>query len=162
MGRIPEGELDSPEATLAYGRQVAAVNRAVRGRPGQRALRMLRDALLALPEKRLCGEVLSDGTNVCALGAICAYEYGKERDLGWAEAMDEFDGIDSEGWATDYVAERFGLARSLAREIMWVNDEHVTTWDYAKKQPIPEDERDAQRYRNVLSYIESLIKTEAA
>ncbi len=157
MSRIPEGELDSTEAVLAYGRQVSAFNRAVRGRAGQRALRMLRDALLALPEKKLCDEVLSDGTNVCALGALCAYEHGKANNLGWAEATAEFDAVDSEGWIADYVRDRFGMAVALSRDIMWNNDQGGFSWDYENDRPIPHEQWPEERYRQMLAYVESLI-----
>lgn len=81
-----------------------AVERATQGYRGQHLLRKLRDALDALPTKRLItDEIQNEAGEVCALGAldptVTAYE---------AEAL----------------AKHFGIARALAAEIVYQNDEY--------------------------------------
>jgi hypothetical protein len=48
----------------------ANMNRCLRGREGQKALRELRDALLALPDKRLISCSLAADGDVCAIDAL--------------------------------------------------------------------------------------------
>ena len=81
-----------------------AVHRATTGYRGQHLLRKLRAALDAMPVKRLITDAIADSAGeVCALGAldptVKAYE-------------------------ADGLARHFGVARSLAAEIVYVNDEH--------------------------------------
>jgi len=96
-----------------------AVASAIRGARGQAMLRELRDALDALPEKRLAADslVTADG-ECCALGS-----------LGVARGMDlePIDPDDREG-----VAAAFGVAEALAAEIMFLNDEIVLEYRNAE------------------------------
>jgi hypothetical protein len=86
-----------------------AVDAAVAGKRGQAFLREMLAALDALPNKRLIsGELVCDG-ECCALGAV-ALKRGT--DVG---------GLDSEdSWE---LGDTFGIARSMAAEIMYMNDE---------------------------------------
>lgn len=89
-----------------------AVAQAVRGKRGQAFLKEMLAALDALPEKKLIRDELQDaydGNLVCALGAV-----GRVRGI-------DMERIDPEDSAT--VAGTFGIPDSLAREIMWMNDE---------------------------------------
>lgn len=88
-----------------------AVKAAIRGERGQCALRELADALDALPEKRLAAHslVTADG-EYCTLGAL-----GKARGMD----MSAIDADDREA-----VASAFGVAKALAAEIMYMNDEN--------------------------------------
>ena len=90
----------------------AAVDRATFGSRGQRFLRKLRDALDAMPTKRLITNALADERGeVCALGAVDP-----------AAKVDPYD--------RDAVAAHFNIAPALAAEIAYVNDEaawHVET-----------------------------------
>jgi hypothetical protein len=88
-----------------------AVTRAIKGRRGQALLRDLAAALDAMQDKRLFTEELvqADG-EFCALGV-----------LGAARGMD-MSRIDA--WEPSDVARAFGVARSLAAEIVYENDEH--------------------------------------
>jgi hypothetical protein len=86
-----------------------AVDRAIGGKRGQAFLRELVVSLDALPAKRLVDGVLVDGGDYCALGAV-----GLHREI----EMDECAEVD----ASD-TAKMFGLARSMAAEIMFVNDD---------------------------------------
>jgi len=86
-----------------------AVTRAIRGRRGQAFLRELIQALEAMPQKRLIAEVLEDGPDVCALGAV-----------GRCRGMD-MSRIDYEDPFA--VASAFGIAYAMAAEIEYENDE---------------------------------------
>lgn len=99
-----------------------AVHRATTGYRGRAFLRKLRDALDAMPVKRLiAGAIKDDAGEVCALGAV-----------------------DSTVRADDYhakdLARHFGIAHSLAAEIVYVNDEYwreCLSWrnDHAPETP---------------------------
>ena len=109
---------------------------ASRGKRGQKLLRDLRAALLALPEKKLIAEALeTEDGSVCALGAV-----GKLRGIDMAE-------LDPEDY--DTVASTFDIAAPLAQEIVWLNDESV--WS----KELPE-----ARYERMLRWVESQIKPE--
>lgn len=86
-----------------------AVNSAMRGRRGQRLLRELRDALDAMPNKRLIAGDLESHGEVCALGAV-----GKKRGI-------DVSRLDPEDSYT--VARLFDIADALAREVVYINDE---------------------------------------
>lgn len=101
---------------LALGRYRAQVNSAIRGKRGQALLRDLLMALDAMPEKHLVsGELQADGS-FCALGVV-----GQARGLDLA-SIDTYD--------VESLGPKFNIAEQLAREIMWVNDDHVsdTRW----------------------------------
>ncbi len=86
-----------------------AVASAIKGRRGQAFLRDLVAALDAMPEKGLIANELQEDGEVCALGAL-----GLRRGLD-LEAIDPED--------SDAVADLFGIAPALAREIVYENDE---------------------------------------
>lgn len=89
----------------------AAVDAATFGKRGQAFLKRLRDALDAMPAKRLITEDFSDRDgNVCALGAI---DPNPRRANG--HRVDPEDAED--------VARHFGIATALAAEIIYMNDE---------------------------------------
>lgn len=92
-----------------------AVQRAVTGYRGQHLLRKLRDALDAMPTKRLITDAIRDEHGeVCALGAldpaVASYE-------------------------AEELAKHFGIARALAAEIVYMNDEY---YDWREKGETPE------------------------
>lgn len=77
--------------------------RATTGYRGQHLLRKLRDALDAMPNKRLITDAIkNEAGEVCALGAL-------------DPNVEEYDAI--------YLAEHFGIAYALAAEIVYQNDE---------------------------------------
>ena len=87
-----------------------AVQRAITGKRGQAALLELVSAMDAMASKRLAADSLvsADG-EFCTLGV-----------LGQARGLD-MSRIDPEDW--DAVAEAFGIAPSMVREIVYENDE---------------------------------------
>lgn len=86
-----------------------AVKSAINGKRGQAFLIELRDALDAMPDKRLIAEELEADGQFCTLGVL-----GAKR------------GIDMKGVEPDdreAVAELFGIAPAMAAEIVFENDE---------------------------------------
>ena len=84
---------------------------ATRGKRGQKLLTDLRDALDAMPVKRLITSELKTERGVCALGAL-----GEQRCMDMSK-------IDAHDYST--VAGAFDIAAPLAQEIMYMNDEGV-------------------------------------
>lgn len=81
-----------------------AVARATTGYRGQHLLRKLRDALDAMPTKRLIVDAIQDEAGeVCALGAL-------------DPSVRSYD--------AEELAQHFGIARALAAEIVYLNDEY--------------------------------------
>lgn len=87
-----------------------AVERSIRGKRGQAALKELAAAMDEMPNKVLAAEslVTEDG-EFCTLGV-----------LGQARGID-MNAIDPEDW--DAVAAKFNLAPAMVREIVYENDE---------------------------------------
>lgn len=88
----------------------ANCRRSIKGKRGQAELRILRDTLLALPEKRLIeGLLYDDEGGVCAIGAYARYS-----------------GIRIEGRnpedATDEVGVEAGMPPLVAWKVVEVND----------------------------------------
>lgn len=86
-----------------------AVNSAIKGARGQAFLIELRDALEAMPEKRLVSDVLEADGEFCTIGVL-----GAKRGINM-EALDPDD--------REEVAGAFGIAPALAAEIVYMNDE---------------------------------------
>lgn len=156
---------DDNDDPLAYGRWRAAVRRAMSGRRGQAFLREAIAVLDAMPDKRLIREhLVFDGSqpvwsgsevivgadelvdrngvimpigSVCLLGAV-----------GQARHLDMSD-IDPEDM--DTVAPAFDIADSMAREIVYWNDEG------GDRNETPE-----QRWQRMRKWIERNIKVNDA
>jgi len=106
-----DDECDDP---LAHGRWRGQVAAAIRGKRGHSALRELAAAMDAMPVKELAAESLvTEEGEFCTLGVL-----GQARSLDMAP-------IDPEDW--DAVAAAFNLAPSMVREIVYENDESVST-----------------------------------
>jgi len=86
-----------------------AVTSALKGKRGQAFLIELREAMDAMPEKRLIADVLEADGQFCTIGVL-----GAKRGIN----MQALDPDDREG-----VAEAFGIAPALAAEIVFMNDE---------------------------------------
>lgn len=94
-----------------------AVQRAINGKRGQAALREIAVALDAMPEKALAAEslVTADG-EFCTLGV-----------LGAARGIDLSALDPDDPWQ---VAQAFGIARALAQEIVFENDERDDDYEW--------------------------------
>lgn len=119
----------------------SAVDNAMRGRRGQSFLKELLAALDAMPEKKLIAESLKfeDGA-VCSLGAV-AMRRGFD-----AAKLEELD-VQFENENQEYVAQEFGIATCMVREIVYMNDE--ATW---------RDETPEQRFERVRKWVASEIR----
>ena len=115
-----------------------AVNSALKGKRGQKALREIRDALEAMPVKELAAEslVTAEG-QFCTLGAL-----GSARGM----PLEQLCPDDPEG-----VAEKFGIATAMVREIVYENDE-CGPW-----LPYPKKETPANRWRRMRSWVDAHI-----
>ena len=82
---------------------------AIRGKRGQAFLRELIAALDAMPERCLITHDLIRDGEVCAIGSV-----GRQRGL-------DMTAVDPEDY--DAVADLFGIASPLVREIEFINDE---------------------------------------
>jgi hypothetical protein len=97
-----------------------AVNSAIKGQRGQALLRDLLAALDAMPDKRLYqGNFATAEGEYCALGTLGVARGIRMDDLG-----------DEDDCDTAQVAERFGIAKAMAAEIMYENDDGVSEWLY--------------------------------
>jgi hypothetical protein len=102
-----------------YNLYRGAVDAAIYGKRGQQMLRELRDALDAMPVKRLVrGELETTDGEVCALGCL-----GRTRGVD----MGDLDPDDAKS-----VAKAFNIAESLAREVVFLNDED--SWSETPEQ----------------------------
>ena len=109
----------------------AAVDRATRGKRGQAFLHEMLAALDAMPVKELvAGEVVRDETHVCAIGSVAV---ARKLDVSKLDATDG-----------DAVGEAFGIARALACEIAFENDD-----DFAFHR----QETDADRWKRMRSWV---------
>lgn len=118
MGR--SGYTDDGDDNWALIKWRGQVASAIRGRRGQSFLRELAEALDAMPEKRLIAHELQQSApafvppqfsraEVCAIGS-----------LGVARGIDMRE-LDPENY--DAIADAFGVAHQLVREIEFENDE---------------------------------------
>jgi hypothetical protein len=87
-----------------------AVKSALSGKRGQAFLIELRDAMDAMPEKRLVTDTLEADGQFCTLGVL-----GAKRGLDMRKI---------EAHCPETVSEAFGIARAMASEIVFENDEH--------------------------------------
>lgn len=88
-----------------------AVKSAIKGKHGQEFIKEVIAALDSLDVKKLISYELEENGQYCTLGAV-----GKSRGLNMSDVdIDDYDAI----------ANLFGIPVSLAREIMFMNDEGV-------------------------------------
>lgn len=99
----------------------ANVRRSIQGRAGQQALREFEAALLAMPEKRLIKDALTDDDgNVCAIGC---YARSKGVDLSKFDPEDE----------SDEVGVAAGMPHLVAWSVVALNDITLdTVWELAE------------------------------
>lgn len=97
-----------------------AVASALKGARGQAFLKEMLAALDALPEPKLVANALEKDGAVCAMGAV-----GKSRGISMSH-------IDPEDPAT--VSNLFGIARALAQEVSYENDEGTYKRDETEEE----------------------------
>lgn len=138
-GYSEDGDYD----TLQAGRWNAQVASALRGARGQKFLRDLVAALDAMPVKELVsGALETEEGAVCALGC-----------LGRAKGV-PLQGLASEEWDDsdwDKLSATFNIAPQLAREVMYINDDHDSYY-----QPVQPD--NARRWRDVRDWAAKNIR----
>lgn len=112
----------------------ASVDRALAGKRGQAFLRELAAALDAMPVKELiANELVRDSEHVCAIGAVAVRRGVDVRNV------DETDG--------EAVGAAFGIAASMAREIVYMNDE----WGCSVETP-------AERWQRMRKWVEKNLR----
>ena len=138
----------------------ANLRRSLKGKAGQHALRELEAALLALPEKRLIRDALTDDEGgVCA---IACYAKHKGVDLSRFDPEDE----------SDEVGIAAGMPRLVAWKVVALNDiELDTVWEVAHGPiqrghgvykggiPLVRDMTPEERYDAVLKWCRAQIKS---
>jgi len=121
------GYVDDCDDPLALGRWRAQVKSAIRGKRGQTFLRELAAAMDAMPIKELIAEeLIDDEGHCCTIGVVC-----KARGLDVSK-------IDYE--CPENVGEAVGIARQLAAEIAYENDEIGDRFEKVPEQK-PADNR---------------------
>lgn len=118
-GYSEDYEEQFPNAGALYH---TSVLNAIHGKRGQKFMKELVSALDAMPEKRLIADELVQEGAVCAIGAV-----------GLARGID-MAGMNPED--ADAVGAAFGIAPSMAREIVFENDEAGSY--YSSKTETPE------------------------
>lgn len=108
------GYTDDMEDLWAHIRWRGAVNSAMSGKRGQSFLHELLAALDAMPVKRLVKNALEAEGEVCAIGSVLRQRGSEMPDI-------HEDDWDDSAWGD--IAKVAGIADSMAREIMYENDE---------------------------------------
>jgi len=145
------------------------VANAIRGRRGQAFLRELRDALDALPDKRLVADQFvapydEEGGGACVPCALGAVALARGFDH---EAIERLE-CDAESQDHDSIACTFGISQTLVREIEDENDEGVNPrWAYDEKlqrwgKPPDGYDVDAARWRWMRRWAEERIEEKAS
>lgn len=132
MSRIPEYDgCDDVHDQLRSWAFTGNIERSLRGRKGQKFLRELEAALLALPEKEIVAGTFHDGDKVCPLGAVYVQRRlakglsreeafaDMDREIGSSEDRDEFELIEAAGSA-------LGICTPLAYAVIAQADEWIS------------------------------------
>lgn len=141
------------------------LRRALTSGRGQRILRDVEAALLAMPKHELLyGEIVEAGCwddhddvriptgAVCAIGAYAVHrgiQDGKSREQALADLAERWSG-DRDQWETEILGRSLGLARTVATQLAWLNDEA-----YGSLTP-------PERHAAVLAWVRDQIKPEPA
>lgn len=124
----------------------ANVDRAIAGKRGQKFLREMADALDALPVKELIeGDLVDEGGAVCAIGAV-AVKRGID-----VSKIDPYDGGE--------VGTAFGIARTLACEIAYENDERPFIEGVGR---LNRPETPAERWQRMRKWVDANLAKENA
>lgn len=129
------------------------VRRSINGKRGQRILRELEEALLAMPYKTLVSGAIAYEGSVCAIGALALHKKlkaGLDEETAIAELETESQNVEDADGSSVWAKDHLGMTYSLAWSIAHVNDEGLA---YGAKEQ--------QRYEIVLAWVRSHIKREA-
>jgi hypothetical protein len=138
---------DFADDQARYNCYRANVDRALRGKRGQAFLREMAAALDAMPIKELVAdEIVRDSTHVCAIGSVAL---ARGLDVSTIEISDG-----------DAVGETFGIARAMACEIAYENDEcspmYARSDDGEYKRMPPET--DGERWQRMRKWVDGQIR----
>lgn len=121
-----------------------AVARAIAGMRGQAFLREMAAALDAMPVKELIvDDIVRDDGSVCAIGAVAV---ARRMDVS---SLDNSDG--------ESVGQAFGIARALACEIAYENDERGGSWRDGKYHT----ESPSERWTRMRAWVDEQINKPA-
>lgn len=136
------GYVDDYDDAGALNLYRGTVARAIRGQRGQAFLREMAAALDAMPVKELITEeIVDEGGRACAIGSVAL-----SRKLNVSN-IDESE--------PDQVAQAFGIARAMAAEIAYENDECGDRFVDGKRR----DETPAERWQRMRKWVdEHLLK----
>src|ERR1700761_390294 len=105
-----DGDYPAHWAQIDFERRVASRN-------GQAALRALAEALLALPERKLAHRMIVRGDGVpCTIGCYA-------RDVAGLDLSKYVDREDDDHELTEWLGRKAGLAKALAVQLAYENDE---------------------------------------
>ena len=126
----------------------------MKGKAGQRELRELETALLALPEKRLIRDLLTDDEGgVCAIACYAKY---KGVDLSQFDPEDESDEVGIAAGMPRLVAWQVVALNDIELDTVWeVAHGPVQRWEPTYKGGIPHvrDMTPEERYEKVLVWV---------
>ena len=123
----------------------AAVEKAIKGKRGQTALRDLLQALDQMPEKKLIRNSFSCEDGVCSLGALAKLREADTTDLEAVKGMwGEYEKVDQQR-----VGKLLNIAPSMAAEIMFMNDEGAVNL-----------ETDEERWTRMRWWVVSMLRKE--
>jgi hypothetical protein len=132
-----------------------ALSRSINGRRGQEALKDLREALLALPEKRLIsGRLADEQGSVCTVGALALHrrmKAGEPRRLV-LEQLAELVEADEGGFLSSYEADEATIILGKQVGLTTTIAVHLGAQNDASWKETPEE-----RYERVLAHVEALI-----
>lgn len=138
------------DGTIPEGLWYSNFRRTLKSQRGQKILRELEAALLALPEHRLIEGDVCDGKDVCAVGAL-GVARRVQAGASIEQALEFVRGYAGESsiFGTAYYGRDLGMAWTMAWEIAVKNDE-----DFGHLTP-------EQRWEAMLAWVRSQIKQEA-
>lgn len=120
-----------------------AVASAIKGKRGQAMLIELRDALDAMPIKRLVADELQSDGEFCTLGVL-----GAKRGI---------DMTNIDPGCAETVAGVFGIADAMAREIVYENDEYGGDWQWIDGVHKYAPETPEHRWSRMRKWVDSQI-----
>lgn len=132
----------------------ANIRRSIKGKVGQRELKVLEDALLAMPDKRLIRGALSDDDgDVCA---IACYARHKGVDLSQFDPEEESDEVGIAAGMPRLVAWQVVALNDLTLDTVWeVAHGPLNRWEATYKGGIPyvRDMTPEERYEQILAWV---------